>query len=49
MGQLSKTDVHVKDLRTIGIMVPLKKVRVADHTSFENNNVKCSRLWQLRR
>lgn len=38
MEQLSKTDVHVKDLRTIGIMVPLKKVRVADHTSFENND-----------
>jgi Tol biopolymer transport system component len=38
MEQLSKTDVHVKDLRTIGIMVPFKKVKVSDHTSFENND-----------
>ena len=38
MEQLSKTDVHVKDLRTIGIMVPLKKVKVPNHNSFENND-----------
>lgn len=36
--QLSKTDNHVKDLRTIGIMVPDKKVTVPYHTSFENND-----------
>ncbi len=38
MDQLSKRDAHVKDLRTIGVMVPLKKVRVAEDTSFENND-----------
>jgi hypothetical protein len=38
MEQLSKTDARVKDLRTIGIMVPHKKVTVPYHTSFENND-----------
>ena len=38
MEQLSKTDPRVKDLRTIGIMVPHAKVTVPYHTSFENND-----------
>lgn len=38
MEQLSKTDPRVKDLRTIGIMVPHEKVTVPYHTSFENND-----------
>jgi len=38
MEQLGKTDSQVKDLRTIGVMVPLKKVKVPNHNSLENND-----------
>lgn len=36
--QLSYTDHHTKDLRTIGIMVPSGKVTVSNESSLENND-----------
>ncbi|WP_175455260.1 DUF3748 domain-containing protein [Pricia antarctica] len=36
MAELAKTDATIKDLRTIGVMVPSKPVRVSDDDTFEN-------------
>jgi hypothetical protein len=38
MEQLAKTDTSVKDLRTVGVMAPFKRVMVNDTGSVENNN-----------
>ncbi len=36
MAELAKTDSTIKDLRTIGVMVPSKPVRVTGDNTFEN-------------
>ena len=36
MEQLARTDSTIKDLRTIGVMIPLKPVRVTGNDTFEN-------------
>lgn len=38
IAQLAKINSGIKDLRTIGIMAPLGKVKIADTASLENNS-----------
>ncbi|MGV8879400.1 MAG: DUF3748 domain-containing protein [Sphingobacteriaceae bacterium] len=38
LEQLSKINPEIKDLRTVGVMAPIKKVLVSDTTSLENNS-----------